>query len=450
MKQYNFKYIDILYKLLPYNQTNVMIIETFYNTKLEGIMNLANKIIDKNIYDICVLIHKLAKLDVEFLGDSPKSSFYLFNSQIPYTMQPLRNQTTLFMHNFLKDKIHTDFLYHTDNFKLSYIGVGFWKELQYKGAIIAGPFLSVTPDYKFISNILEINHLPLSSSLQLQQYYKSISILDANDNRNIGSFIINLTSNTFIHGKILFSKNINFHINTKEKNDMKEKEQYSEIELRYKIEKKLLNAVEKGLKKEALGLSNLIQFNAIHRIPNNPLRAYKNLTFSFNTLLRIASERGGVSPIYLDSLSDKFAILVEKVSSMLDLENVKIEMISEYCDLVNKFSTDSYSHIIRNVIDYINLNFHSLISLSLIAKNFNINSSYLSRLFKKQTGMNITQFINKKRIFEAMFLIKQNDNSITEIALMVGFENHNYFCTVFKKITSLTPRGYLNKSYRKK
>ena len=41
--------------------------------------------------------------------------------------------------------------------------------------------------------------------------------------------------------------------------------------------------------------------------------------------------------------------------------------------------------------------------------------------------MTITDFINERRIEEAKFLIEQNNNSITEIALMVGYKNHNYF-----------------------
>jgi YesN/AraC family two-component response regulator len=60
--------------------------------------------------------------------------------------------------------------------------------------------------------------------------------------------------------------------------------------------------------------------------------------------------------------------------------------------------------------------------------------------------MTVTEFINSKRVQEAKFLIEQTNNSITEIALMVGYENHNYFCKVFKLLTSLTPKDYLKKA----
>jgi len=416
--------------------------------KIGGFVNTKNENIDGTVYAICVLIHKICKLDIEFISNNSIASFQLVNAQIPVTLPTSKIEKFLYIHKFIKNKLPTDFFYHTDNFQLSYIAVGFREQSQYKGTIIVGPFLSVIPDDAFISSIIETNHLPLGYRLQLKHYYNGLTIFDPNDIRNIGSLIINLASNPFIYGNILLSENKNFELNKNERTGSKEEEEdlYSAIELRYKVEKSLLNAVERGSKEEALSFRNLFQFSAIHRVPNNPLRAYKNLAFSFNTLLRLATERGGVSPIYIHNLSDKFAILVEKVSSMADIETLHIEMVSEYCDLVNKFSTAGYSGVVKKAINYINLNFDSPLSLSLIAENSNVNSSHLSRQFRKETNFTITEFLSKRRVKEAKFLIEQNTNSITEIALMVGFETHNYFCTVFKKITSLTPKEYLNKT----
>jgi len=413
-------------------------------------MKIKNENIDETIYAICLLIHKICKLNLEFIGDSSSSSFELVNSQTPVLLSNSKIETLTYIHNFLENKLPSEILYHTDNFQLNYLAIGFFEKSQYKGTIIVGPFISAIPDDGFISKVIETNHLSLMHRLQLHEYYKSLPIFDVNDNKNIGALMINLASNPFIYGNMLFSQNESLDINKKEKNDFNEEELFSAIELRYKVEKSLLNAVEKGSKEEALKFKNSFQFAAVHRIPNNPLRAYKNLTFSFNTLLRIASERGGVSPVYIHNLSDKFAILIENISSMAQLGTLQINMISEYCDLVNKFSTAGYSKIIRKTIDYINLNFDNPLSLSLIADNININSSHLSRQFKKETNMTVTEFINKRRVQEAKFLIDENNNSITEIALMVGYENHNYFCKVFKQITSLTPKDYLKKAQLKK
>jgi len=401
--------------------------------------------IDKRIYDICILIRNLVKLDVEFLDNTHKSSFQLFNSQMPFTVQPSRKQTSIFMDSFLRDKRPNDYIFRIDNFQLSYLGVGLWENTAYKGTIIVGPFLLDTPDDAFISNIIEKNKLPLGHRHLINQYYKTLSILELTTYNSIGYMMVNLTIRPLTNANILTCKNEDFIANTQEDNDLEKEKFYSEIELRYKLQKELMNSVRKGSNDEALAIFSSFNFNPKHRVPNNPLRVLKNLAFSVSAMLRISAEEGGVSPIYLHNTSDMFASLLEKVSSKAELESTLTQMVSAYCDLVKSHSTLCYSPKISKAIDYINLNIDSPLSLSLIADKININPSHLSRQFKKEINVTITEFINRKKVEEAKFLIEQSNNSITEIAIMVGFESHNYFYAVFKQITNLTPKGYLNK-----
>jgi two-component system, response regulator YesN len=401
--------------------------------------------INKSIYDICVLIHNLTRLNVEFLDDKHNSSFKLISSEVSVIVQSSRNQTITFIDTFLRDKSPNDFFFHTDNLQLSYLGVGLWEENFYKGTIIVGPFLSDSPNEAFISSIIERNKLPLGHKQLIEQYYKTLTILKLAAYKSIGYIMVNLTTRPVVNANMLLSKNENFITTTKEENEIGKEKFHTGIELRYKTGRDLMNAVRKGSKDDALKLFSFFNFNPAHRVPNNPLRANKNLGFSLSAMLRIAAEEGGVSPVYLHNTSDMFASLIEKASSIADLESTLIKMVSEYCDLVKIHSTAGFSPTISKAIDYINLNFDSQLSLSLIADKININPSHLSRQFKKETNMTITEFINKKRVDEAKILIEQSNNSITEISMMAGFESHNYFYAVFKQITGLTPKGYLDK-----
>jgi len=408
-------------------------------------MNSLNEIINKEIYDICVLIQNITKLDVEFMDNNRSNSFQLFNLKMHFLPTSLKRR--VFMDKILRTNEVKDFLFHTDDFQLSYLGVGIWSSKVYKGTIIVGPFLSDIPSDSFISRVIELNKLPLGQRQQLQQFYISLPVLDLGSYRSIGSLMVNFAVNPFIDANVLFSKDEdNAHVSSdyKYKNEIESEKFYSEVELRYKIEKEIQNAVEKGSREKLLKAMNKFRYNPTYRIPTNPLRAQKNLAYSFHTLLRNAAERGGVSPINIHSICDKYAVLIEKTSNMNELDNLVKKMSFEYCDLVKNFSTAGYSPMIRRVIDYIYFNFHYKLSLKKIAHIINVTPSYISRQFKKETGLTIIEFINKKRIEEAKFLINQNNNSITEIALMVGFETHNYFCSVFKQITSLTPMEYKN------
>jgi two-component system response regulator YesN len=413
---------------------------------VEVVMDTKNESSDKTIYNICTLIHNLVRLEVEFVDANHTSSFKLFNSQIPFAIQHFRSQTVAYMNSTLRTKAPFEFLNHIDNLQLSYLAIGYWRNEDYRGSIIIGPFLTDIPDDSFISKVIEGNKLPLGHRFQLQQYYRTLPILDADTSKNIGSLAVNLAINPLIHANEIFSKNHDFILNEKDTGEIDNEKFYSEVELRYKLEKEIQNAVEKGLKEELVKLLNSFSFNPIKRAPNNPLRARKNLAFAFNTLLRTAAERGGVSPIYLHNTSNKFATLIEKMSNTVELGDLTFKMALEYCDLVKRLSTAGYSPSIRKAIDYINLNFSDELSLNTIAEKVELSPSHLSRQFKKETNSTVIEFINKRRVEEAKFLIKQNNNSITEIALMVGFENPNYFCTVFKQITSLTPKEYLMNS----
>ena len=117
-------------------------------------------------------------------------------------------------------------------------------------------------------------------------------------------------------------------------------------------------------------------------------------------------------------------------------------MADEYCDLVNTFATGRYSPIVKKAVDYILLNLGSSLSLNTIANEIHVSPSHLSRKFKEETGMNLTEFINQKRVEEAKLYLQRGYISITDIAFLVGFNDLNYFSKVFKKHTSLTPSQY--------
>jgi two-component system response regulator YesN len=96
----------------------------------------------------------------------------------------------------------------------------------------------------------------------------------------------------------------------------------------------------------------------------------------------------------------------------------------------------------RKAIEYMEGNYHTGISLKDIARDVNINSSYLSRLFKNDTGINVMDYLNKIRIDRSISLIEEGKYPLKEIMFKVGIQNYNYFFKLFKKYTGLTPTDY--------
>lgn len=99
--------------------------------------------------------------------------------------------------------------------------------------------------------------------------------------------------------------------------------------------------------------------------------------------------------------------------------------------------------VIEKAIEYISQNFKDLnLSLQTVSDAVGLSSSYLNQIFKTEKEVSISEYIVNYRIEKAKEYLIDKDFTIKNIANMVGFSNDNYFYTVFKKNTGLTPGQY--------
>jgi two-component system response regulator YesN len=100
--------------------------------------------------------------------------------------------------------------------------------------------------------------------------------------------------------------------------------------------------------------------------------------------------------------------------------------------------------IVGSIIQYIHKNLNGDLSLVTIADKMNYNPSYISRMFKRIEGVKLSDFISAARIGEAKRLLLRAGGgmSMNDIAAAVGYDNPQYFATVFRNLTGLTPHQY--------
>ena len=79
------------------------------------------------------------------------------------------------------------------------------------------------------------------------------------------------------------------------------------------------------------------------------------------------------------------------------------------------------------------------LSTQILADHLHLYPDYLQKKFKKETGKNITDMINERRIELAKIYLRSSKYSVTDIAYEVGFSDASYFGKVFKKFEGLTP-----------
>jgi two-component system, response regulator YesN len=110
---------------------------------------------------------------------------------------------------------------------------------------------------------------------------------------------------------------------------------------------------------------------------------------------------------------------------------------------VGEMETD-LGNPIQTAIKYIHLNYQKPIQLKEVADLVYLSSSYFSRLFKEETGLNFVEYLTNYRLEKAKYLLKITTMPIETIANLTGFASSAYFATSFKRKERHTPKEYRN------
>lgn len=104
------------------------------------------------------------------------------------------------------------------------------------------------------------------------------------------------------------------------------------------------------------------------------------------------------------------------------------------------------SAVIRTVKNYIDDHYAQKITLENVSNEAYVSPNYLSGLFKKEMGVNFSEYLTEVRINKAKVLLGDLKYSIEEISGMVGFKDSGYFCSVFRKKVGCSPTEFRKKN----
>lgn len=216
------------------------------------------------------------------------------------------------------------------------------------------------------------------------------------------------------------------------------------LEYRYQLENELMQQIRNGDTRKAITVFHTFAQASSSMAPrlSDRLRDRKDLLITLNTISRKASEQAGVHPWYIDHLSNQIIPMIEQTASEAESDRTNRAIIERYCSLVRELSFADYSELIREAARYINRNLSAELTLQGLADICNVNASYLSARFKKETGYAPIEYINRRRVRQAGFLLVTTPLPVRSIAEQVGFTDYNYFSRVFHRITGISPSGY--------
>ena len=101
-----------------------------------------------------------------------------------------------------------------------------------------------------------------------------------------------------------------------------------------------------------------------------------------------------------------------------------------------------HADVVHKVMQYIRANWQNKLSLDELAKHVYLSRAYLSTVFKEETGISISSYINKVRVEHAERMLRETGMSLVEIAAHCRFEDQSYFSKVFRKYTGMSPKKY--------
>ena len=121
-----------------------------------------------------------------------------------------------------------------------------------------------------------------------------------------------------------------------------------------------------------------------------------------------------------------------------DLVDCAKELLRRIYDFYHDRNPVDNSNLIENAKRVIESNFAGDISLEQVARHVHLSPSYLSELFKKQTGMSFIDYKTIVRIENAKKLLSDPSATISEVSAKVGYSDPKYFSKLFRKITGKT------------
>ena len=148
---------------------------------------------------------------------------------------------------------------------------------------------------------------------------------------------------------------------------------------------------------------------------------------------------GGLEPEQAYRLSDFYILKMDSCSTVRQVADLHHEMakrISQvrWCCRRNRLSL---SKSVTQCVDYIYSNIKERITIADLAAYRGLSESYLSRVFKQNLGVSISDYIREKKIEKATHLLKYSDKPIIDIANYLSFSSQSHFIQIFKGFTGL-------------
>ncbi len=181
-------------------------------------------------------------------------------------------------------------------------------------------------------------------------------------------------------------------------------------------------------------------------IAKDQLRQAKNTFVVTATLVSRSAIHGGLDAEDALSLSDAYIQTCEALNNVESITNLMYRLVFDYAERVGQLHLgNNASKLAAEISNYVRRHLSEPVTVEDVAKHLFRGRSRLSTDFKKETGVNLSDFIMSQKIAEAKKLLRYSGKPISAVTLYLGFSSQSHFTRTFKKFTGVTPKEYREK-----
>ena len=157
---------------------------------------------------------------------------------------------------------------------------------------------------------------------------------------------------------------------------------------------------------------------------------------------------GGMAMEEAFGLSDEYIRRMDCCTNMAEIVYVHDQMALDYvCRMRNLKKRIASSKQVAEAIDYIYVHIMDRITIQELASAISISPAHLSRIFKQETGISVSEYIRQRKIDMAKNLLRFSNYDFVEIAVMLSYSSQSHFIQHFRSQTGMTPKAYRKQNY---
>ncbi|MCR5297004.1 MAG: AraC family transcriptional regulator [Clostridiales bacterium] len=183
-------------------------------------------------------------------------------------------------------------------------------------------------------------------------------------------------------------------------------------------------------------------------LSTDPLRNAQYLFVANITIATRFAIEGGLDAETAYNISDMYIRKLDPCRDPEEVMDLHREMFSYFtARMAETDRKKTYIRPIAECVEYIEAHLHLPLRIEELAEHVRLSTSYLSVLFRRETGMAFSDYVLARRIETAQNMMLYSDYSSTEISEILAFSSQSYFIRCFRKRTGMTPKEYRQKHY---